>query len=99
MWYRRSFEVPANGKTNRLSFILAVDHDATLFVNGKKAGSHAGGYDSLALTLRPILKKGKIPLLLPHMILMMAKHHQAKTARGAIILFHRAYGKPFGWSR
>ncbi|MGZ3872500.1 MAG: glycoside hydrolase family 2 protein [Mucilaginibacter sp.] len=59
LWYRRSFEVPAgwSGREVILHFD-AVDHDATVFVNGQKAGSHAGGYDALSFNITPYLKKG-----------------------------------------
>jgi hypothetical protein len=59
MWYQRSFEVPATwtGKQVILHFD-AVDYNATVFVNGKKAGSHSGGYDAFALDITSLLKKG-----------------------------------------
>lgn len=59
MWYRRTVEIPSGwqGKQVILHF-EAVDHDATLFVNGKKAGTHAGGYDSFSFNITPFLKKG-----------------------------------------
>lgn len=45
LWYERSFEVPSlwTGKRILLHF-GAVDWKADLFVNGKKVGSHQGGY-------------------------------------------------------
>ncbi len=46
MWYRRTFELPASWKNKQVILHFeAVDHDATVFVNGEKVGSHAGGYD------------------------------------------------------
>ena len=59
MWYRRAVEIPQGwaGKQVILHF-EAVDHDATLFVNGKKAGAHAGGYDSFSFNITPFLEKG-----------------------------------------
>ena len=64
MWYRRSFEIPSswNNKQVILHFD-AVDHDATVFVNGEKAGSHAGGYDAFSINITPFLKKGKNTLI------------------------------------
>ncbi|QHS58891.1 glycoside hydrolase family 2 protein [Chitinophaga agri] len=59
MWYRRTFELPAAWKGKQvLMHFDAVDHDATLFVNGEKAGSHAGGYSSFQLNITPFLKAG-----------------------------------------
>lgn len=60
LWYRRTFEIPATwkGKDVLLNF-GAVDHDATVFINGKKAGSHSGGYDAFSFNITPYLSKGK----------------------------------------
>jgi len=46
VWYRRTFNVPKGwaGKHLILHF-GAVDWDATVWVNGKKIGTHRGGYD------------------------------------------------------
>lgn len=64
MWYRRSFEIPADwqGKQVILHF-GAVDHDATIFINGSKAGKHAGGYDSFSFNITSFLKKGTNTLI------------------------------------
>jgi hypothetical protein len=59
MWYRKNFEVPTQWKNKEvLVHFDAVDHDATVFVNGQKAGTHAGGYDAFSLNITPFLKKG-----------------------------------------
>ncbi|WP_246269595.1 glycoside hydrolase family 2 protein [Pedobacter panaciterrae] len=59
MWYRRSLEIPDSWKDKQIIIHFdAVDHDATVFVNGQKAGSHAGGYDAFSLNITPFLKKG-----------------------------------------
>ncbi|KAJ5064876.1 glycoside hydrolase superfamily [Bipolaris maydis] len=45
-WYQTSFEVPSNWPSGN-SVVLnfgAVDYEATIFVNGQKAGFHRGGY-------------------------------------------------------
>ncbi|WP_440135140.1 glycoside hydrolase family 2 protein [Chitinophaga sancti] len=59
MWYRRTFEIPVawKGKQVIINFD-AVDHDATVFVNGAKAGSHAGGYSSFHINITSLLKAG-----------------------------------------
>jgi len=64
MWYRRRFEIPRNwsGKNILINF-EAVDHDATIFVNGKMAGSHAGGYNSFSLDITRLLKTGSNELI------------------------------------
>jgi hypothetical protein len=59
MWYRRIVRIPALWKNKQVILHFgAVDHDATVFVNGKKAGSHAGGYDAFSLNITPFLTKG-----------------------------------------
>ncbi|HEY8896719.1 MAG TPA: sugar-binding domain-containing protein [Niastella sp.] len=59
MWYRRTFEIPLawKGKQVIINFD-AVDHDATIFVNGEKAGSHAGGYSSFYINITKFLQAG-----------------------------------------
>ncbi|NRF37712.1 glycoside hydrolase family 2 protein [Pedobacter foliorum] len=59
MWYRRNLDIPESWKDKQVIIHFdAVDHDATIFVNGQKAGSHAGGYDAFSLNITPFLKKG-----------------------------------------
>lgn len=59
MWYRRNFEIPPTWNDKQVIIHFdAVDHDATIFVNGQKAGTHAGGYDAFSLNITPFLKKG-----------------------------------------
>ena len=56
MWYRRTFEIPAAWKNKQVILHFeAVDHDATVFVNGAKVGSHAGGYDGPRLRAVSVL--------------------------------------------
>jgi hypothetical protein len=64
MWYRRSLDIPESWKDKQVIIHFdAVDHDATIFVNGQKAGSHAGGYDAFSLNITPFLKKGTNELI------------------------------------
>ena len=59
MWYHRSLEIPEAWQNKQIILHFeAVDHDATVFVNGQKAGMHAGGYDSFSLNITPWLKRG-----------------------------------------
>ncbi|PWS33034.1 glycoside hydrolase family 2 protein [Pedobacter paludis] len=65
MWYRKTFEIPKSWKGKQILINFeAVDHDATLFVNGKKAGSHSGGYDSFSFDITSLLNAGKNTLIL-----------------------------------
>jgi beta-galactosidase/beta-glucuronidase len=52
VWYRRSFTVPEawSGRRIFLNF-EAVDYQATVWINGKKAGGHEGGFTPFALDI------------------------------------------------
>lgn len=60
LWYRRTFTVPADwsGKNILLNF-GAVDRIASVFVNGKRAGTHTGGYDAFSIDITDYLKPGE----------------------------------------
>jgi beta-galactosidase/beta-glucuronidase len=52
LWYRRTFQWPEKWQGQRaLLHIGAVDWDATVYVNGKEAGKHRGGYGELTLDI------------------------------------------------
>ncbi|RZK76059.1 MAG: glycoside hydrolase family 2, partial [Pedobacter sp.] len=64
MWYRRNFDVPSTWKGKEVIIHFdAVDHDATVFVNGQKVGIHAGGYDSFSFNISQFLKSGSNTLV------------------------------------
>src|SRR5579884_3428889 len=58
MWYRRTFDVPKewSGKHVLLHFD-AVDWEATVYLNGKKLGTHRGGYDAFGFDITGFLSK------------------------------------------
>jgi hypothetical protein len=58
LWYRRTFTIPKawTGKRVLLHF-GAVDWEATVHVNGKKLGTHRGGYDPFSFDITDALKK------------------------------------------
>ncbi|MDD3036813.1 glycoside hydrolase family 2 protein [Bacteroides sp.] len=60
LWYRRNFVVPKEwkGKNVLLNF-GAVDRISSVFVNGKKVGTHTGGYDAFSLDITDYLKSGE----------------------------------------
>ncbi|QMW06863.1 glycoside hydrolase family 2 [Spirosoma foliorum] len=64
MWYQRKFTLPSTwtGKQVLLHF-EAVDYNATVFVNGQKAGSHSGGYDAFSFDITSMLKPGENSLI------------------------------------
>lgn len=60
LWYKKSFNKPAlqNGEHLLLHF-GAVDWQATVYVNGKETGQHAGGYQSFSQDITNALKDGE----------------------------------------
>jgi hypothetical protein len=59
MWYRRTFEVPTSwqvgeGQRLRLHF-GAVDHAATVWVNGTEVAEHTGGYTAFSVDVTDAL--------------------------------------------
>ncbi len=56
LWYRRTFSAPANWKGQRLLLHFgAVDWHAVVFVNGKRAGEHKGGYTPFSFDITDLL--------------------------------------------
>ena len=61
MWYRRTFAVPegwTRGGRHVLLHFQGVDWEATVHVNGKKLGTHRGGYDAFSFDVTDALKAG-----------------------------------------
>ena len=59
LWYRRTFQVPAAWKGRRvLVHFGAVDWHASVFVNGRPAGEHKGGYTPFSFDVTPLLGTG-----------------------------------------
>ncbi|MBE7179000.1 MAG: beta-galactosidase, partial [Mucilaginibacter polytrichastri] len=62
LWYHAVFTAKKSGKRTLLHF-GAVDWRSEIWVNGKKAGSHEGGFDPFTLDITPHLKGSKIDLV------------------------------------
>ena len=60
LWYKRTFSQASlkNGEHVLLHF-GAVDWQATVYVNGKETGTHAGGYQSFSQDITAALKDGE----------------------------------------
>ena len=57
MWYRRTFDVPKDWSGRHVLLHLdAVDWEATVYLNGKKLGTHRGGYDAFGFDITKSLK-------------------------------------------
>ena len=60
VWYRKVFTVPENFKGKRtLLHIGACDFFTTVWVNGKEAGTHRGGYVSFSFDITELLVDGE----------------------------------------
>ncbi|MBB5437065.1 beta-galactosidase/beta-glucuronidase [Pedobacter sp. AK017] len=59
LWYNRSIDLPAKMMGGKLLLHFgAVDWSCRVYVNGKLAGEHAGGYDAFSFDLTSLVKKG-----------------------------------------
>lgn len=60
VWYRRTFELPDGWAERRvLLHIGASDYRTEVWVNGRSAGVHVGGYSSFQFDITDLLKTGK----------------------------------------
>ena len=58
VWYRRDLAIPAEWAGKRVIFhIDACDYTTTLYVNGKKVGTHSGGYTSFQFDITAFLSE------------------------------------------
>lgn len=56
VWYRRNFAVPEAWRGRRVFLNFeAVDYQATVWINGRKAGAHEGGFTPFALDITDLL--------------------------------------------
>ena len=59
VWYRRTFEKPANWKSPRIRLhIGACDWKATVWINGQRVGEHTGGSASFCFDVTNQLRSG-----------------------------------------
>jgi beta-galactosidase/beta-glucuronidase len=60
LWYRRMLSLPSSMKNKTvLLHFGAVDWQSDVYVNGKKAASHKGGYDPFSVDITSYLKSGQ----------------------------------------
>ncbi|MCX7926172.1 MAG: beta galactosidase jelly roll domain-containing protein [Fimbriimonadales bacterium] len=56
-WYRREFTLPENWRGRRVWLCFgAVDHHATVWVNGQRVGEHEGGYSEFRFDITPYVR-------------------------------------------
>ena len=59
LWYQRTVSIKKMNKNRILLNFGAVDWACEVFVNGKSAGSHKGGYDPFSFDITSLLVKGE----------------------------------------
>jgi beta-galactosidase/beta-glucuronidase len=58
LWYKTVFAVPSSMKNQILLHFGAVDWKTDVWVNGKKVGTHEGGFDPFSFDITQYVKKG-----------------------------------------
>ncbi|WP_160715928.1 glycoside hydrolase family 2 protein [Chitinophaga solisilvae] len=58
LWYRKVVNVPETGGNRLLLHFGAVDWQCVVFVNGKEAGGHTGGYTNFTIDITDAVKPG-----------------------------------------
>ena len=59
VWYRRDLSIPREWNGKRiLLHIGACDYETHVYVNGKKVGSHKGGYTPFSFDIAPFIENG-----------------------------------------
>lgn len=59
LWYQREVAIPADWAGHHvLLHFGAVDWESTVYIDGKKLGSHRGGYDSFSFDITRYIKPG-----------------------------------------
>lgn len=59
VWFKKSFEWHPQANRRTLLYFGAVNYDAHVFVNGKKAGHHIGGFTPFNFDVTELLKDGE----------------------------------------
>ena len=63
VWYRRDIEIPEEWQGGRILLHFgAVDHTATVYLDGKEIFTHKGGYSSFSIDITPYVNSGKASL-------------------------------------
>jgi len=63
LWYQRTFTAPDLANKRLLLHFGAVDWKTTVWINGKKVGTHQGGYDAFSFDITSAIQKGQQQIL------------------------------------
>ncbi len=59
LWYKKNISIPAPFRNKKLLLHFgAVDWQCVVYVNGKEAGTHEGGYDPFTFDITALVKSG-----------------------------------------
>jgi beta-galactosidase/beta-glucuronidase len=79
VWYRRTVDIPAAWRGRRvLLHFQAVDHDATVWVNGVEVGRHRGGFTPFSCDLGGVAEPGTTATI----VVRARDDHRGPQARG-----------------
>jgi beta-galactosidase/beta-glucuronidase len=79
VWYRRSLSVPDSWAGNHvLLHFQAVDHDATVWVNGAEVARHHGGFTPFSADITEVVKPGETATV----VVRARDPHDGPQARG-----------------
>jgi len=60
-WYKKKIVIPKELKNKSVSlYFEGVNQEATVFINGIKAGEHIGGYNGFSISVSDLLKYGVV---------------------------------------
>lgn len=61
MWYQREIAIPADWEGKRILLHFgAVDYQSVIYIDGKEAGRHTGGFTPFTVDLTPFVKCGSV---------------------------------------
>jgi beta-glucuronidase len=59
VWFKKDFDYTPRDGQRALLYFGAVNYEAIVYVNGKKAGSHVGGFTPFCYDVTDVVKEGK----------------------------------------
>ena len=97
VWYRRRFTIPATWQGRRpILHFGAVDHDATVWVNGVEVGRHRGGWTPFLCDLSDVAEAGADAVVVvrarDHREAVQARGKQARTPGRETVFYTRTTG-------
>ena len=63
VWFKRSFDWHSNTDRRTLLYFGAINYDSYVYVNGKQAGHHIGGFTPFNMDVTDLLKEGENVLI------------------------------------